>query len=280
MIYGVGLAHFMMGEFEQAAEAVLKARKIDPGNKGWAALTAYSLIFAGRTDEAESFLTSRNMDTGIVGAIERKQQGIRRLVREEGVEHPIIPLLADELFFLLKRIGPPNIEYQIQALWKQERSRIQALLGTARVRLITIDKFPEDPKLTAETQRALADAIHARLVAGADFEKEAREHSDDRRKESGGLIPDLKEGVLAEHLEFPAFTLKPGEFTDVIERPAAYYILKVEERQPDTKASITDKKVRKMVEGLVIDGWMDEWQRNFLDKLSAELEAEASVGAR
>lgn len=73
----------------------------------------------------------------------------------------------------------------------------------------------------------LADSIRQALKDGADFEQLAQKYSTDRSvKMNGGNLGYIASGRLPYGFEHTAYSLKPGEISDVVESMAGYHILK------------------------------------------------------
>lgn len=76
--------------------------------------------------------------------------------------------------------------------------------------------------------KTLAERIHARAVAGEDFEnlqKEALAAANSRESEQANLGKLTRERLRRTHRG--VFDLKPGEVSAVLEEPEGYYIYKV-----------------------------------------------------
>jgi PPIC-type PPIASE domain len=93
---------------------------------------------------------------------------------------------------------------------------------------------PDKPKITPEEQKAYADKIHERWVAGEDpakLEKEAMEHMGLTTTSPDVNVGARRPGSLPEAHE-AVFELKAGQVSQVFADPSAYYIYKVvSERQ-------------------------------------------------
>jgi peptidyl-prolyl cis-trans isomerase SurA len=85
---------------------------------------------------------------------------------------------------------------------------------------------PEDPARVAAAE-AKAKELLEQLRKGAKFEELARKSSDGPSAAQGGELGGFKRGELAKDLEEKTFSLKPGQFTDVLRTKQGFLILKV-----------------------------------------------------
>ena len=89
----------------------------------------------------------------------------------------------------------------------------------------------------AQATKKKAEEILSKIKGGASFAEEASTNSDDAYRAEGGLRPAEDRKTLREDLAKVAFSLKPGELSDVLELPEGCYLMKVEEFHPaHTKA--------------------------------------------
>ncbi len=102
--------------------------------------------------------------------------------------------------------------------------------------LISVDAGASDEQVQAAKKKA--EEIHKKLVDGADFEKMAKEYSEDPgSKESGGDIGFFGKGSLDPFYEETMFQLKPGEISEPVKSAFGYHIIKLEEiREQKTKS--------------------------------------------
>src|SRR5947208_8773709 len=91
--------------------------------------------------------------------------------------------------------------------------------------------FPEDPAKVAQAQEKASSILNLLHKGGMKFEDAARKLSDGPTAADGGGIGAFKRGELAKELEDKTFSLKPGEFTDVIRTKQGFLILKVQEHR-------------------------------------------------
>ncbi|HWC76918.1 MAG TPA: peptidylprolyl isomerase, partial [Blastocatellia bacterium] len=113
--------------------------------------------------------------------------------------------------------------------------------------------------LTKDEARKKAQSILDRVRNGEDFNKLAEEHSDDpSSKPKGGDLGFFAKGAMVPQFDSAAFSMKPGEISDLIETEFGFHIIKVEERRtkslddPQAKQQITEKvqqdKLQKHIE--------------------------------
>ena len=89
-----------------------------------------------------------------------------------------------------------------------------------------------------QQQRDRAEGLRARARRGEDFTRLAQQFSDDLESRSqGGQLPEIGRGVIGGAFDDAAFALKPGQISDVVESPAGFHIIKLEQRLPAEKAS-------------------------------------------
>ncbi len=109
------------------------------------------------------------------------------------------------------------------------------------------------------------------IKQGADFAEVARMHSESTSREAGGDLGFFEKGDLTDALANAAFALAPGEVSDVIRMPSAFYILRVEEK--------TDEKVKTLeeVRSEVADAIFQEKMNAQLAKYIQQLRERAIV---
>ena len=107
-----------------------------------------------------------------------------------------------------------------------------------------------DPSKEAEV-KARAEAVLKRAKAGENFADLAREYSEDPGTAvQGGYLGPFQRGQMVREFENAAFSLKPGEISDLVKTDYGYHIIKVLKHEKPTlessraalKASIQSKK--------------------------------------
>jgi len=98
-------------------------------------------------------------------------------------------------------------------------------------------------------KKKLAEQTLKRLKKGENFEAVAKEVSDDKRtKTRGGSTGFFSAGkrkeIYGEAFEKKAFSIKPGEMSDVFEGKDGYYIVKVLEKKEQKQQTLEEVKPR------------------------------------
>ncbi|MFZ2658335.1 MAG: peptidylprolyl isomerase [Victivallales bacterium] len=103
-----------------------------------------------------------------------------------------------------------------------------------------------DKKKASDEQKQKAlkktQEILAKLKSGEDFAKLAKENSTCPSKEKGGDLGSFEKGKMVPEFEKSAFSLKPGEMSDIVETQFGYHIIKVSERNDAETAPLKDVK--------------------------------------
>ncbi len=113
-----------------------------------------------------------------------------------------------------------------------------------KVWCITLRKGEEaiEKGTTDEAVKRKAGKLIAELKQGKDFEKLAKENSQDTHAAQGGLLGFVQKGDMVENIDQILFSLKPGSFSDVLETEDGYHIFKVGEKQVASKKTFEQAK--------------------------------------
>jgi len=124
------------------------------------------------------------------------------------------------------------------------------------------------PDRDAQATEKMAEEILSRIKGGASFAEEASTNSDDAYKAEGGLRPAEDRKTLREDLAKVAFSLKPGDLSDVLEVAEGCYIMKVEEFRPAHTKTLSE--VRGEIEKNLEDKQRQRLRKQWIDRLKAK----------
>ena len=97
-----------------------------------------------------------------------------------------------------------------------------------KLRMIVMNKTSENDTNTLQRAREILSEIRG----GASFQEMAKVYSEGSQKNQGGDWGWVERSVLRKDLAAVAFTLKPGQVSDVIDTPESDYLVLVEQTKP------------------------------------------------
>ena len=93
------------------------------------------------------------------------------------------------------------------------------------------------------TVKAKAQDILKQAKAGADFGELAKKYSeDDGTAKSGGDLDYFTRGKMVPEFDEVAFTLQPGQLSDVVKSQFGYHIIKVTDKKAGTRRTLADMR--------------------------------------
>lgn len=194
---------------------------------------------------------------------------------KEQIELMTNDLLASQ--YLLKEVvGKINVtDDDINLYYKahQEEFRTPEMVRARHI-LIKVDKSASnDDKAKA---RSKAEDILKRIKAGEDFAKLASEFSEDPgSKNKGGDLGFFPKGRMVPDFEKVAFSLKPGEVSDIVETPFGFHIIKVEEKKESIQEPL--EKVRDKVKEKVFADFRKAKVGEFVEKAMKDAGVELNL---
>ena len=97
-----------------------------------------------------------------------------------------------------------------------------------------------------ETQKARArktlKTVQQKLQTGEDFGALAKEFSQGPSSSKEGDLGFFSRGQMVKPFEDVAFAMKQGEVSDIVETRFGYHLIKVTDKQPETKLAYADVK--------------------------------------
>lgn len=113
-----------------------------------------------------------------------------------------------------------------------------------------------------------AKEIRAQLRAGAKFADLARERSLSADAKAGGDLGWFARGVMPPQFDQVAFSLSPGQLSEVVSTDYGFHIFKLLERRPARKKDLA--AVRGAVERRLLRGKQEQAQAEFLTQLRSQ----------
>jgi peptidyl-prolyl cis-trans isomerase SurA len=135
--------------------------------------------------------------------------------------------------------------------------------------------LPPDPAKVAEAQ-AKANALLEQLRKGAKFEDVVKQSSDGPTAADGGRLGTFKRGELVKDFEDKTFSLKAGEYTDVIPTKQGFIILRVNAHRAAGVPPLKD--IEEQVKQAVYAEKLEPAARAYLTKLRDEAYIDIKAG--
>jgi peptidyl-prolyl cis-trans isomerase D len=87
-----------------------------------------------------------------------------------------------------------------------------------------------------------AEGVLKQVKAGQDFAKLAKQYSDDGSKDQGGDLDFFGRGRMVKEFDETAFSMKPGQISDLVKTEFGYHIIKVTDRRDKATRTLADVK--------------------------------------
>jgi parvulin-like peptidyl-prolyl isomerase len=132
-----------------------------------------------------------------------------------------------------------------------------------KLRMIVLTKTGSDDTNTV----ALANEIKTKIKEGATFQEMAAVYSQGSQQHQAGDWGWVERSVLRKELADVAFTLKPGEVSDVIDTPESCYLMLVEQTRPAHVKPLNnirddiEKTLRVLEQNRLEKQWIDSLKR-------------------
>ena len=111
-----------------------------------------------------------------------------------------------------------------------------------RARHILIKVNPGGDESQKVEARKKMEKIQGRVQKGEDFAVLAKEFSEGPSSAKGGDLGYFERGKMVKPFEEAAFTLRPGEVSDIVETKFGYHLIKVMDKKPETTVAYEDIK--------------------------------------
>lgn len=120
-----------------------------------------------------------------------------------------------------------------------------------------------------EKVRQKALQVLQRLRAGEDFATLAKEYSEDPgTKENGGDLGLFSRGRMVKEFEEAAFSLAPGQVSDLVETTYGYHIIKVEEKRTAPLDNQTRMEIEQKVRAQKVNTTLEDLKKRYAVKIA------------
>ena len=130
-------------------------------------------------------------------------------------------------------------------------------------------------KAEEEKVRAQGEKVVARLKAGEDFAKVAREVSKGPSAADGGDLGWLRRGTVQKSLDDLAFKLEPGQFSGLVRAGPGLHVVKVEERRTGGGRKYED--VAEEIRARLFEAQVGTYRQQYIDELKRDALVEVKL---
>jgi parvulin-like peptidyl-prolyl isomerase len=196
------------------------------------------------------------------------EEQLKKALAQEGLTLEKLKKDVEGHLILLRIVGKEvrsKVIVSEQEVRKAYEEEIDQFIEPTQVKLryLLIAMPAEAGENEAGEGRKKAEAALAKLNRGGDFSQIVKEYSSGPMAEAGGDMGYVKKGELHPEVDKVAFSLKVGQYSEIISIPSGFVIIKVEEKRtpirPYTEVAdqIREKIYEKKV-GLQYREWTQE----------------------
>ncbi len=220
-------------------------------------------LFDAQATELQLEVTEPEIDGAIADIKARNkldEAGLDRALQEQGLTREGFRKAVKRDLEAM-RLMQVKVRSKVKVTDEDLKAYYQSHLGQytsgeeVKVRHIFLALDPAASRAEQEKVRARAEEALARVQAGADFGKVAREVSQGPSAAEGGELGWLKRGTVQADIEKEAFALPKGGVSPVLRTSIGYQILQVEDRRggaprkfEDVKEEIRDRLTNEQLE--------------------------------
>jgi len=139
--------------------------------------------------------------------------------------------------------------------------------------LIAVPPKSDDAK-KAESRKKIED-VQKRLKKGEDFAAVAKEVSDCPSKEQGGDLGYFSKGQMVKPFEEAAFSMKPGEVSNIVETDFGFHIIKTADKKAEGKRAFDS--VKESIAGKLKQEKLQKEITAYLDKIKESAKIERNL---
>jgi peptidyl-prolyl cis-trans isomerase SurA len=154
--------------------------------------------------------------------------------------------------------------HKIQVYYEENQHQFQ-VEDQVKLRMILI---PNNENDSGSSPRKLMEEARLKIQEGVPFEEMARIYSHGSRRESGGDWGWVDRSFLREDLAEAAFSLSPGELSEIIEAEDGCYLILVEEAKKSHVKPLAE--VHQEIESTLKDQEKSRLRKKWIDRLKSK----------
>ena len=210
--------------------------------------------------------------SGLVAGLKRQGKSLAEFCRERNqTEEQIKADIAAQMQWIL--FGRQHISDQdVEKFYQENKDMFDKVLVRASEIMLRVPPQANDAD-KAQARAQLTEIRNKILANQLDFAQAAKQYSHGITKEKGGDLdwfPHIK-GILPASILNAAFSMQPGQISDVIESEAGMHLIKVTDRKPGEPSDFN--KIKEEVRLICIE----EMQQNIIAQLRKEAKVQINL---
>jgi len=173
----------------------------------------------------------------------------------------------EELISKSKKAGSTeDLALNLRKLYNWSLSDFRDKVVLPRLYLAALIDYYEEESIELNLPRTEIEKAYQELKAGVNFDEVAIKYSQGDTSENGGSLGWFREEYLSEAIAKKAYSMQPGEFSEIIKSSLGSHLIYLEEIQE--KNGIKEVKLKQIFtrEGSFLD-WLNDKKRNFSIKI-------------
>lgn len=202
-------------------------------------------------------------------ALSDRGMTMERLRADARVDMAINKMMEDEV-----SLQPEATDGQVRDFYDKNPDKFKQE-EAVRASHILIRVAPDADDAVKKKARARAEDLAKQAKGGADFAELARTNSDDASAQMGGDLSFLAPGQTVAAFDKAAFSMQPGQISDVVETEFGFHVIKVtEKRAADTvRFELASPRIR----AYLTDEAKQERAKAFIEQIKKKLKIEVLV---
>ncbi|MBV9669710.1 MAG: peptidyl-prolyl cis-trans isomerase, partial [Acidobacteriales bacterium] len=161
----------------------------------------------------------------------------------------------------------------VQSYYNSHIQQFQVPERVKAAHILITPKPGKDGKPDDAAAKAKAEDLLKQAKGGADFAKLASANSDDPgSKDKGGELGFFGKGQMVPEFEKAAFSLSPGQVSDLVHTPYGYHIIKLEQKEAAHPQSLDE--VKGQIEGTLQAQKRSQVLNKYVDQVQSDVKAE------